>query len=137
MDANNLYGWAKSQSLPHDKIKFDRKFDLKDILNTTDDVEIGCFIEVDLPCHFIIRQITKHFSFAPENKIFNPDGFTLYMKQIKPKNYIKNKNTICDWTDKKKYLIHYRMLKLHIRHGMIVDKVYDIISFRLRNWLKN
>ena len=29
------------------------------------------------------------------------------MKQIKPKNYAKSKKFICDWTDKKNYLVHY------------------------------
>ena len=33
------------------------------------------------------------------------------MKKIKPKNYTKSKKLICDWTDKKKYLIQYRLLK--------------------------
>ena len=44
------------------------------------------------------------------------------MKKIKPKNYTKSKKFICDWTDKKKYLIHYRMLKFYVRHGMIAEK---------------
>ena len=43
---------------------------------------------------------------------------------------------ICDWTDKKKYLIHYRMLKLYVRHGMIVEKIHEIISFKQNRWLE-
>ena len=31
-------------------------------------------------------------------------------------------------TDKNNYLIHYGMLKFHVRHGMIVDKIREIIS---------
>ena len=52
------------------------------------------------------------------------------MKEIKPDTYIQTSKLICDWSDKKNYLIHYRMLKFYIRHGMIVDKVHDIISFK-------
>ena len=37
---------------------------------------------------------------------------------------------MCDWSDKKMYLIHHRMVKFYVRHGMIVDKVHIIISFR-------
>ena len=51
------------------------------------------------------------------------------MKKIKPKNYTKAKKLICDWTDKKKYLAHYRMLKIYVRLGMVVDKIHEIISF--------
>ena len=52
------------------------------------------------------------------------------MKSLKPENYTKSKKLICGWTDKKKYLIHYRMLKFHVRHGMIVVKIHEIKSFK-------
>ena len=38
------------------------------------------------------------------------------------------KKLICDRTDKRKYLIHYRMLKFYVRHGMIVEKFQEVIS---------
>ena len=56
------------------------------------------------------------------------------MKSIKPENYIKSKKLICGWSDKKKYLIHYRMLKFYVRHGMIVEKIHEIISFKQSKW---
>ena len=46
------------------------------------------------------------------------------MKQIKPKNYTKSKNLICDWTDKKNYLVLYRTLKFYVRHGMVVGTIH-------------
>ena len=52
------------------------------------------------------------------------------MRKIKPKSYIEHNKLICDWTDKKKYLIHYRMLKFYVRHGMIDEKIHEIISFK-------
>ena len=33
------------------------------------------------------------------------------MKQIKPKIYTKSKQFICEWTDKKNYLVQYRIIK--------------------------
>ena len=56
------------------------------------------------------------------------------MKKIKPKTYIPDKKIICDWTDKKQNLIHYRMLKFYVRHGMIVDENHEIISFKRGKW---
>ena len=58
------------------------------------------------------------------------------MKEIKPDNYTSTKKLICDWSDKKNYLVHYRMLKFYIRHGMIIDKVHNIISFKQSKWLE-
>ena len=58
------------------------------------------------------------------------------MKKIKPKNYTKSQKLICDWTDKKKYLTHYRMLKFYVRHGMIVEKIHEIVSFKQSKFLE-
>ena len=69
------------------------------------------------------------------NKI-NPDKFSDYLKEIKPDTYIQTKKLICDWSDKKNYLVHYRMLKFNPRRGMIVDKVHNKISFRQNRWLE-
>ena len=68
IDANNLYGWAMSEYLPYDETKFDRNVKLEDILNTPDDSDICYFIEVGLIYPDNIKQKTKHFPFAPENK---------------------------------------------------------------------
>ena len=66
----------------------------------------------------------------------NPNDFSDYMKKIKPETYNQTKKLICDWSDKKNYLVHYRMLKYYVRHGMIVDKVHEIISFGQKRWLE-
>ena len=55
---------------------------------------------------------------------------------MKPKNYTKSKKLICDRTDKKKYLFHYRMLKFYLRHGIINEKIHEIISFKQNRWLE-
>ena len=52
------------------------------------------------------------------------------MKRIEPDNYTQTKKLIWDWSDKRNYLIHHRMLKFHVKHGMIVDKVHEKISFK-------
>ena len=134
-DANNLYGHSMSEPLPYDEIELDN-VELEDILNTPDDSNIGYFIEVDLTYSNNIKENTKNFPFATVNKKINPDKFSDYMKEIKPDTYIQTKNLICDWSDKKNYLVHYRMLKFYFRHGMIVDKVHNIISFKQSRWLE-
>ena len=68
IDANNLYGWAMSESIPYDEIKFEKDICLNDILNTPDDSDIGYFIEVDLIYPDNIKEKTKNFPFAPMNK---------------------------------------------------------------------
>ena len=52
------------------------------------------------------------------------------MKKIKPNIYTQTKKLICDWSGRKIFLIHYRLLKFYVRHEMIVDKVHTVISFK-------
>ena len=52
------------------------------------------------------------------------------MKENKPDTYTQTRKLICDWSAKKNYLVHYRMLKFYIRHGMVVDEVHEILSFK-------
>ena len=142
-DATNLYGHSMSQFLPYDEIemwhgdpnKLWRWLDI--ILNTLDDNEIGYFFEVDLKYSDNIKEKTKYFPFCPENKQIDPKKNNDYMKSVKPENYAKSKKLICDWTDKKKYLIHYRMLKFYVKHGMVVEKIHEIISFKQSKWLES
>ena len=136
VDANNLYGHSMSQPLPFDELKFDKNVKLEDVLNTPIDSNIGYFIEVDFTYPINIKEKTKSFPFALVNKKNNPDKFSDYMKEIKPDTYIQTKKLICHWSDKENYLVQYRMFKFYLRHGMIVDKVHNVISFKQSRWLE-
>ena len=135
IDANNLYGYAMSQSLPYKDLKFD-SIDIETILSTPDDSEIGYFVEVDLKYPDEIKDKTKNFPFCPENKFSPIDNFTDYMDSNKPESYVKCRKLICDWTDKQKYLVHYRLLKFYVKHGMENTKVHEVISFKQSCWLE-
>ena len=127
-----------NQWLPYDNNKFETEsVCLEGILNTPNDSDVGYFLEVDLEYLHNIRQNTKNFPFAPENKTISKDDFGLYMKSIMLKNYVSHKKLICDWTDKKNYLIHYRKLKFYVRHCMKINKVHSLISFKQSKWLEN
>ena len=65
----------------------------------------------------------------------NPGSFTDYMKEVVPDTYTQTKKLICDWSDKKNYLVHYRMLKSYVRHGMEVVKNHTVFSFKQSKWL--
>ena len=121
VDANNLYGHSMSEPLPYDEIKFDKNVELEDVLNTPDDSDIGYFVEADLIYPDNIKEKTEKLPFAPVNKKINLDNFNDYMKEIRPDTYVQSSKLICDWYDNKNYLVHYRMLKIYVRHGLIVE----------------
>lgn len=37
--------------------------------------------------------------------------------------------------DKSNYIIHYRMLKLALKHGLILKKVHRVLQFKQTDWL--
>ena len=136
VDANNLYGHSMSEPLPYDEYKFGNNVKLEVILDTPDDSKKGYSVEVDLKKAHKLKEKTQNFPFAPANKKINPDDFSDYIKESQPITYNQIKKLICEWSDKKIYLIHYRMLEFYVRHGMIVDEVHTVISFKQSKWLE-
>ena len=130
IDANNLHGWAMSQYLPYDGIIFVDNVNLEDILDTSDDSDVGYSVEVHLKYPDGIKQKSKNISFCPKYKFLPQDKFTDYMKKMKQDSHTKCKKLICDWTDTKKYLVHYRLLKFYVRHGMSVENVHEVVSLK-------
>ena len=135
IDANNFYGHSMSQPLPYDETKIDKSVKLEDKLKKPDDGDVGYFVEADLIYPDNKKEKTENFLFASVNKKIDPDKINDYTKEIKPDTYIQTSKLICDWSDKKKYLVHYRLLNFYVRHGMIVDKVHELISFKKSKWL--
>ena len=123
-----------SHPLPYDEFRFDRNVKLEDILNVPDDSDIGFFPEFDLKYPHNIKE--KNFPICPEKRKVNLDDFTQYMNENNPNTYTQNGKLISDCIDKRNYLSHYWMLKFYVRHGMVVNKNHEKISFRQNVWLE-
>ena len=69
-----FYGHSRCQVLPYGEMEMWHGHPdlymicLEELLNTSDDKEIGYFLEVDLEYPAIIKEKTKNFPFSPENK---------------------------------------------------------------------
>ena len=131
IDSNNLYGHSMGRHLPYDENRFDRNVKLENTINISDGRDIGYFVEVDLS-YPDQKQGKKFPIFLWRQKKM----ILIFLLHIRVNTYIPNTKLICDWTYKKKYLIHYRMFKFHVRHGMIFDKVNGIISIGQSEWLE-
>ena len=49
------------------------------------------------------------------------------MKYIKLDDYTQINKLFCDRTDKNKYLIYFKMTKVYINFGMVLDEVHEVI----------
>ena len=48
----------------------------------------------------------------------------------------KCKKLVCNWYDKKNYVVQIRSLKQALNHGLILIKVHRVIQFNQKVWLK-
>ena len=58
------------------------------------------------------------------------------MTKNKPITNTQTKKSLSDWSDKKNCLVHFWVLILFVRLGMVVDKVFEIFSVRQSKWLE-
>lgn len=123
-DCNNLYGFVMMQHLPIGGFQWveNQQFTVQDILNIPDDAPVGYSFEVDLEYPESLHELHNDYPFCAENT-FVPDKRNV-------------KKLLLTLSDKKNYVIHYRMLKLALQHGLILKKIHHILKFRQSAWMK-
>ena len=77
------------------------------------------FLEVDIDYPKKLFDLHKDLPFLPESKKVN-----------------KVEKLICSIEDKEKYVIHIRVLKQALNHGLVLRKVHRVIQFNKKDWLK-
>ncbi|XP_022778319.1 uncharacterized protein LOC111319852 [Stylophora pistillata] len=114
LDANNLYGWAMSKSLPTGGFKW---VDEKDFGKWEN---FPCILEVDLKG--VKEELHDHFNDyppAPENQLIE-----------------KVHKLVCTLNEKKKYIVHHETLKHYMSLGIEIGKIHRIIRFNESPWMK-
>ncbi|EFP09702.1 hypothetical protein CRE_21850 [Caenorhabditis remanei] len=119
LDANNLYGWAMSQKLPYDEFEFVENFELEMIDDLTANGK-GCILEVDLDYPKELHDKHNDLPFCPENK------------RVGTSNKL-----ISDFSPKRNYVIHYKMLQQVLDHGLMLKKIHRVVTFKESNWLSS
>ena len=105
-------------------------------MSMSDDEPVGYILEVDIENPRELHDLHNDY---PESQITNandllPYTLSLALKLgIKPTPYKKLKANL---RHRERYAVHYRTLKLYIRWGIKVTKIYKIISFKQSEWLK-
>ena len=138
LDANNLYGWAMSQSLPFKDFKW---LDPEDFIldNYTDDTRKGVILEVDLEYPEELHHLHNDYPLAPEKILVSDDMLSPYCKGLKDSENISSgrvhklvPNLMC----KEKYILHYRNLQQYLSLGMKLKKVHRVLEFTQKPWMK-
>ena len=136
LDANNLYGWAMSQSLPTHGFKWIKNITMEKVMeilekvnhSMTDPKEQGVtggatprgyIFEVDLEYPEHLWNKHNDYPLAPEKMIVN--GV---------------EKLICHFKPRKNYFVHYRNLRQYLELGMKITAVHRGISFYQSSWME-
>lgn len=127
-DVNNLYGAAMSEYLPYGEFKFleegSPEIQNLDIANIPDNAEVGYIFDCDLEYPADLHQIHNDLPLAPE-----------HMTPPIPTNS-KLKKLLLTLYPKSNYVVHYRNLKLYLRHGLRLKIINRVLRFKQAPWLK-
>ena len=140
-DANNLYGWAMSQSLPVGNFKWlcEKSIDELDLAKYKDDSKRGLILEVDLEYPKELHDLHNEYPLACEKIRVSKDMLSNYCKKIASRYGVSSglvSKLIPTLYNKEKYVLHYRNLKLYTDLGLKVTKVHRVLEFDQSPWLK-
>ena len=118
LGANNLYGWAMSQSFPTGGFKWVdvNPNEISELATRTDK---GYILEVDV-------------SYSRE--LHNPHNDLPFMCERMEINGVEK--LVPNLRDKKSYVIHIQALNQALQHGLRLDRIHRAIEFDQSPWLK-
>ena len=127
LDANNLYGWAMSQSLLTHGFKWMRDLTKETVMDILEKANHsmsnlgrkGYIFEVDLEYPHKLWKSHNDYPLAPEKMIVN--GV---------------EKLICHFKPRKNYVVHYQNLRQYLEMGIRLTAVHRGISFYQSSWME-
>ncbi len=141
IDANNLYGLAQMSKLPFANFKWikEKKFNSIDWENVNTESSYGFILEVDLSYPTELHEKHDNFPLAPENIEISNENLSPYAKTALElcsgtQKYNDTKLS-ATFFDRKKYIIHFKNLKLYLSLGMKLTKIHRVVQFQQHNFI--
>ena len=140
LDANNLYGWAMSESLPTGEFKWlgEEEFSAINWLTQKDDQDIGYFVECDLDYPKELHDLHNDYPLAAERLAIADELLSETQRDVRDKYEMLHTATtklVPNLMNKTNYTCHYRNLRFYLEHGLVLGKVHKVIQFRQSKWL--
>ena len=142
LDANNLSGWAMSQSLPSGNFQWvpAEEFDTINWQTLTANDNVGYAVECDLEYPPELHELHNEYPMAPERLNISVEMLSDTQVQIS-RHYARtrahtNVKLVPNLMAKVKYTTHYLNLKFYLDHGMRLTKVHRVIRFNQSRWME-
>lgn len=139
LDCNNLYGAAMSEYLPYGDFQWiDPSYFTEETIHLISDTNCyGYILEVDLHYPPELHSFHNEYPLAPERITVNENMLSPYMKELlKDTKYSTVPKLILNLNEKKRYVLHYRNLKLYLQLGLQLKTVHKVLKFKQAPWLK-
>ena len=117
LDANNLYGWAMSQSLPVGKFKWLSEKEIKSYEKLPESIR-GCVLEVDLEYPVELHDEHNEYPLAPEGVKVNG-----------------KRKLIPHLGNRENYVVHHEALRQLLKYGLRITKIHRAIKCMESNFL--
>ena len=134
LDANNLYGYSMSKSLPYKNFKW------SDDLTLDQNNLLAGIYEVDIEIPRELHDKFVDYPLAPEIKNIPQDMLSEYQKYLNDKLNIKynekDKKLVLDLLHKKNFKVCYKNLEYYLKLGVKVSKIHRILTFDEKLFLK-
>ena len=118
LDANNLYGWAMSQSFPVGGFKWLTPEEISMMMSDPSKIRL-CTLEVDLEYPQELHDLHSDYPLAPKT----------VMASDTPK-------LIPNLRNKERYVLHHESLKLYLKHGLRLTKIHRGIKYKESKFLE-
>ena len=120
LDANNLYGWAMSQSLPTHGFEWVENITKSQVLKILESNPTqGYIFDVDLVYPEYLWKTHNDYPLAPE--LLKVNGV---------------EKLICHFKPRTNYVLHYKNLKQYLNMGLKIKAVNRAISFEQSPWME-
>jgi hypothetical protein len=134
-DANSLYPWAMQQALPVGEFVW-HTISLEELLSVPDDAEYGYFAEIDCTTHAAMHDYFDDLPPCPHKAEARPSPAAMsYGVDIG--GDFGNDKLIVDFSPKTDYCVHYRLLKVWMKHRMLhTITIKRALRFRQKPFVK-
>ncbi|XP_041366673.1 uncharacterized protein LOC121381425 [Gigantopelta aegis] len=139
LDANNLYGHSMSQYLPEREFQWVEDLDSLDIMNITENSNIGYILEVDFEYPTELHDRYSDYPLASESMSVTDDILSPHSHKLRETLCLTGrpvKKLVPNLNDKKKYVLHYRNLQFYLSQGLKLKEIHRAIQFKQSPWLK-
>jgi hypothetical protein len=141
-DANNLYGWAMTQSMPYGGFRWisPEEFILRSYEELcSNQLEKGYIVECDIAYNSDLHDIHNDYPYCPEQMLINPEMLSEYSLNAATRDGSKSgkfTKLIPNLNNKEKYVIHERNLRQAVDAGLKITKIHRVLEFSQKPWMK-